>query len=1783
MLEDKPYFCVAEDSPTRDKIRTVTQSPIYGFFLGVFVVFSCCVNQVDPTGTYIPETIRSWSVVALQGVLVCDVFVRGLWMNLLLHASSALLSSTRWLQIPTTTIIILGEFGLISSQLVEWAKAVQPLLLICFFVPFQRLLTTIRRSMMLLLSTIMFIGILLGCFAIVANSLWPDGENRRCLIPAATTLNSTDDQYINLAASINVSLSNGTILHSDASCGGLSTCPVPFQCNFPSSARLSLPHQAATGLADEQKFWPILRESTSMVHIFSPERLPTSWLRCLKVITKDGWVDDVDRAGSADGVPAVLFFIALALIGRYLLLSVFLSILLCEFNVHHNALRKQNEDSDVAIRSLLIVEDSEEKEFSRLQKPENASAFATFRRGIYLLVDSVLRPANYFLTLLNLLALGSFFSGMPDEMRFYGRLVVMGTMPLVPLELVLRLCSSGPLPVARNAYNWIDLAVSGNLVYEFLFDKTTGFSSLRGFRLFEALYRSYKAQRAQAEKSGAVMKAAAALYEDRGVNARQVKSHDSANEFQRMITEQPGALARVGLMFHSLFPAIQDVTEVILLILVINLSYALAGISLFGTLQLKVDRPIRPSFHSLWESGYTLFLVLATEWSDIFIATYRASDNRAVVVIYFISLFIMNTFVLVNLVTAAVFYHFERVVDADWEAELAMERAEADAMLDVSYPPRMFLPQPSTSVTKSIRRTQSTFVRRSVAAAEIKRLPQSTTVPGVLPQAMLRPLDVFLKEEQRPTILLQGHSLRYFGPDSRFRRTLAAIVFSNWFGWVTNAITLLNVIFLTIDASRALVTGFLSDSLLNSIFRVSPYCFAGVFFTEVLIKVIVFGGFSPKGSTVLRRSGVLPIGMAERADVLYPAFFLSGFNILAVIVAISSILGLFVPVFKVLRSLRTLSFVLRLSGVRVAASSLARSLPYVIRIVSMGLFVWVVIGVIGVHLFSSEMSFCSDPSVEHRLNCTNTTTIAVFQLNSTSLLQKQFAIQQSNVTLSSVSQTMIAQAFYQSYDHVRHWVSRKPPVAFDHLGIGLLSLFIASTGESMTEFVYGCTDTVGSNYAMMNNASPISGLYAVLVFIIGSYFVLNSFIAVPFTYFMKFRKIHDGTLFLTDDQVVFVLASEVIDSTIGRVEQPAAPTNALRRVCHWIVYANPLAKRKMVDTETYVDDTDEAQGTYTPVEPSSMFDSFIGVIIVINIVPLIWTSSESNILSLATTAVFTLEVIFRMLADGAFYYFKQWQNRYDFFVALCGVFDSLLLIPAVSEAMGDGVTSQLKLYLPFVAILRIGRLVKLLNRIPTLQKLFAMVLHGLPSLASVVVLLVVFMFIFGLLGVDLFGKLELNGQLTEVNNFRTAPNAMLLLFQITSLEKWNAFMEACSVQEPNCSESQSTCGRSYYAIPYFVLYVIVNGLLMLQLCVAIVVDTFHTLDKLAARSKEVFSLARALRLGWCSQVHKLEGGRPSRRHLLLSEFLLFLRLLPAKYLNKLLQSCQDFSFSPNAAWTASSDALRMLKSPTSTFGKEETPGILTPSDGPLDIIRENSPCITNTVALRVLQSFYLPATVHDGKIFVQFEPTLFAFLRIWFKVGVPHLAIGHLPAFSKLTRFHGGYSGGAGSGTLRYGSSSLRENVFTVAHALAARIIERAWTGHRLRTGKLTKEPYIFTPVRPPHQTPVRPLPLDVASESEEKRYSEVRYENSLEMDEILPLSHSPAQIQESPLTTIPSPLTAIPTAKKLAGKWKRRIQAASSVKPLFSNSNSNSSASNVQSSGRSDQRIPSEDGLVDF
>ncbi|XP_069760962.1 voltage-dependent T-type calcium channel subunit alpha-1H [Narcine bancroftii] len=194
-----------------------------------------------------------------------------------------------------------------------------------------------------------------------------------------------------------------------------------------------------------------------------------------------------------------------------------------------------------------------------------------------------------------------------------------------------------------------------------------------------------------------------------------------------------------------------------------------------------------------------------------------------------------------------------------------------------------------------------------------------------------------------------------------------------------------------------------------------------------------------------------------------------------------------------------------------------------------------------------------------------------------------------------------------------------------------------------------------------------------------------------------------------------------------------------------------------------------------------------------------------EISNIVFTSMFALEMILKLLAFGLFGYIK---NPYN-------IFDGIVVIISVWEIIGqsDGGLSVLRTF-------RLLRVLKLVRFLPALRRQLVVLMKTMDNVATFCMLLMLFIFIFSILGMHLFGckfslRTESGDTIPDRKNFDSLLWAIVTVFQILTQEDWNVVLY------------NGMASTSPWAALYFVALMTFGNYVLFNLLVAILVEGFQ--------------------------------------------------------------------------------------------------------------------------------------------------------------------------------------------------------------------------------------------------------------------------------------------------------------------------------------------------------------------
>jgi len=188
-----------------------------------------------------------------------------------------------------------------------------------------------------------------------------------------------------------------------------------------------------------------------------------------------------------------------------------------------------------------------------------------------------------------------------------------------------------------------------------------------------------------------------------------------------------------------------------------------------------------------------------------------------------------------------------------------------------------------------------------------------------------------------------------------------------------------------------------------------------------------------------------------------------------------------------------------------------------------------------------------------------------------------------------------------------------------------------------------------------------------------------------------------------------------------------------------------------------------------------------------------------EVLNYVFTGIFAVEMVIKLVVLGVPEYVQDGFN----------VFDGTIVIMSVLEVFLGGSTG-----LSVLRSFRLVRVFRMARFLPGLQRQLLIMLNTLTEVISFLVILFLFIFIYAILGMQLFGgKFEFDGEVDR-KNFDTLIWAITTVFQVLTQEDWNASMH------------NGVRSLGFAAVLYYITLIVFGNYILFNLFVAILIDGF---------------------------------------------------------------------------------------------------------------------------------------------------------------------------------------------------------------------------------------------------------------------------------------------------------------------------------------------------------------------
>uniref|UniRef100_A0A8C1L1T7 Sodium channel protein n=1 Tax=Cyprinus carpio TaxID=7962 RepID=A0A8C1L1T7_CYPCA len=471
---------------------------------------------------------------------------------------------------------------------------------------------------------------------------------------------------------------------------------------------------------------------------------------------------------------------------------------------------------------------------------------------------------------------------------------------------------------------------------------------------------------------------------------------------------------------------------------------------------------------------------------------------------------------------------------------------------------------------------------------------------------------------------------------------------------------------------------------------------------------------------------------------------------------------------RTLRALRPLRALSRFEGMRVVVNALIGAIPSIMNVLLVCLIFWLIFSIMGVNLFAGKFGKC--------VNRTG-------YIHSVTLVNNKSDCQSMNDT-----------QFY--------WTKVK--VNFDNVGLGYLSLLQVATFKGWMEVMYAAVDSRGVEEQPVKEINLYMYLYFVIFIIFGSFFTLNLFIGVIIDNFNQQKRMIGGQdIFMTEEQKKYYNAMKKLGSKKPQKPIPR-PVNIL-------------------------------QGFFFDLVSKQAFDITIMMLIILNMITMMVETDEQsarmetilNNINLTFIVIFTTECLIKIFALRCYFFTISW-NIFDFVVVILSIV-GIVLADIIEKYFVSPTLFRV------IRLARIGRVLRLIRAAKGIRTLLFALMMSLPALFNIGLLLFLVMFIYAIFGMANFAYVKKQGGIDDMFNFETFGNSMICLFQITTSAGWDNLLDPILNNSPEeCSSSyintgtntKGNCGNPSVGITFFVSYIIISFLIVVNMYIAIILENF---------------------------------------------------------------------------------------------------------------------------------------------------------------------------------------------------------------------------------------------------------------------------------------------------------------------------------------------------------------------
>ncbi|KAI0136330.1 ion transporter [Xylariales sp. AK1849] len=389
-----------------------------------------------------------------------------------------------------------------------------------------------------------------------------------------------------------------------------------------------------------------------------------------------------------------------------------------------------------------------------------------------------------------------------------------------------------------------------------------------------------------------------------------------------------------------------------------------------------------------------------------------------------------------------------------------------------------------------------------------------------------------------------------------------------------------------------------------------------------------------------------------------------------------------------------------------------------------------------------------------------------------------------------------ASPFSDNWPMLAPRVAANPYYTFDDFGSSLFILFQIVSQEGWVDVSFSAQSITGVGLQPSDGAAPGNAVFFVIFNLLATVFVLTLFISV----FMRNYTEQTGVAFLTTEQR------------------------------SWLELRKLL--RQISPSKSSYDDTEKIWKKWChkrAIEKRGKWYTSVTVVLVLHLILLMlefypepsWWTRTRDVTFLVFTLIYIANIVIRVVGLG---WTRFRRSSWDVFslVAVFGAFATSALLVS---------NEDLSVYVQLHKFFLVAIVLLLIPRNDALDQLFKTAAASLTTIINLLATWLVFFLAFAIAFTQTFSLTRFGSQEEANINFRTVPNALILLFRMSAGEGWNQVMEDyATINPPLCVESSdfsySDCGSTAWARGLFIAWNLVSMYIFVNLFISLIYESF---------------------------------------------------------------------------------------------------------------------------------------------------------------------------------------------------------------------------------------------------------------------------------------------------------------------------------------------------------------------